>query len=129
MKKSCKYCGRYHDVKFDCGHKPIRYKKLNNADKFRKTNAWRKKSLEIRSRDKGLCQLCLRNLYNTTQQYTFDTLEVHHIIKLEVDMARSLDNDWLLSLCKYHHTMADNYEIPQSELHEIAKLQEKQNNF
>lgn len=129
MKVSCKYCGRYHEVTFDCGQKPTRQKKLNAADKFRKTNAWRKKSIEVRQRDKGLCQLCIRQLYNTILQYNFDTLEVHHIVKLEVDMSKRLDNNWLLSLCKYHHTMADNYEIPMDELHEITLEQEKKNNF
>jgi 5-methylcytosine-specific restriction endonuclease McrA len=129
MKRSCKHCGTYHEVKFDCGRKPSRQKKLNAADKFRKTNAWRKKSLEIRQRDKSLCQVCIRQLYNTTLQYNFETIEVHHIIKLEVDMSKKLDNEWLLSMCKYHHTMADDYQIPMDELHEIAMEQEKKNNY
>jgi predicted restriction endonuclease len=83
--------------------------------------------VEIRERDKGLCQLCIRKLYNTQQQYTFETIEVHHIVPLHEDKSYGLDNEWLLSLCKYHHYMADDEGIPRDVLHLIAIEQEKAN--
>ena len=129
MIRSCKWCGRYHDVKFDCGKKPSRVKNLNNADKFRNTRTWRNKSVEIRQRDKALCQICIRKLYDTTIQYNFSTIEVHHIVKLEVDQSRGLDNFNLISVCKMHHVMADAYQIPMNELHDIAREQEEMNNY
>lgn len=80
--------------------------------------------MEIRARDKGMCQVCIRNLYNTQQQYTFDNIDTHHIIKLEVDISKGLDNDNLISVCRYHHKLADDYQIPIEELQGIAKEQE-----
>ncbi|KRE33413.1 HNH endonuclease [Paenibacillus sp. Soil724D2] len=118
MKKSCKYCGRYHDVTVVCASKPPR-KKLGNtaAERFRSTSAWKKKSIEIRTRDKGLCQWCLRIV---PVRYSFD-VEVHHIIKLEADITKALDNSNLITLCKEHHIQADAYEIPIKELQTIVK--------
>jgi 5-methylcytosine-specific restriction enzyme A len=128
MLKSCSYCGRIHASNYQCPKKPQR-KKYNqsDADKFRNTTRWRKKSVEIRKRDKGLCQICIRNLYNTQQQYTFDTIEVHHITPLHEDIRYGLRSDWLLSLCKYHHYMADAGDIPRDVQHTIAKEQELNN--
>jgi 5-methylcytosine-specific restriction protein A len=128
MLSSCSYCGRIHDRTYQCPKKPNR-KKFNqsDADKFRNTTRWRKKSVEIRKRDKGLCQICIRKLYNTQRQYTFDTIEVHHITPLHEDMQRGLDNHNLLTLCKYHHYMADSGDIPRDVQHHIAKEQEQFN--
>jgi len=132
MLKSCSYCGRVHERNYLCPKKPIRNKYTkSDADKFRNTNRWRKKSKEIRQRDKGLCQICIRKLYNTQQQYTFDTIEVHHITPLHEDTekAYALSNEWLLSLCKYHHYMADAGDIPRGVQHDIAKEQEQMNKY
>ena len=123
--KSCSYCGRVHERNYQCPKKPSRTKyKLSDADHFRNTARWRKKSIEVRTRDKGLCQCCIRLLYNTQQQYTFDTIEVHHITPLHEDIHRGLDNTNLLTLCKYHHYMADAGDIPRDVQHAIAKEQE-----
>jgi predicted restriction endonuclease len=125
MMKSCSYCGRIHAKNYQCPNKPVRNKyNLSDADKFRNTTRWRKKSVEIRQRDKGLCQVCIRKLYNTQQQYTFDTIEVHHITPLHEDTSCGLDNTNLLSLCKYHHYMADAGDIPRDVQYAIAKEQE-----
>lgn len=129
MLKSCSHCGSIHDSKYQCPKKPKRYKRPTPIDKFRNTSSWRKKSVEIRKRDKGLCQICIRKLYNTQHQYTFDTIEVHHIIPLSEDMKRGLDNANLISLCKYHHYMADDGDIPRQVQHEIAKEQGRLNNL
>jgi 5-methylcytosine-specific restriction protein A len=123
--RSCSYCGGIHSTTTLCKKKPTRSKyKVSQADKFRNTARWRKKSVEIRKRDRGLCQVCIRNLYNTQQQYTYETIEVHHIVPLHEDITRGLDDDNLLSLCKYHHYMADHGEIPRDVQHDIAKEQE-----
>jgi 5-methylcytosine-specific restriction protein A len=128
MLKSCSYCGGIHPTTYQCPKKPNRRKfNLSGADKFRNTTRWRKKSVEVRKRDKGLCQVCIRNLYNTQQQYTFDTIEVHHIVPLHEDITRGLDDDNLLSICKYHHYMADAGDIPRDIQHDIAKEQEYNN--
>jgi 5-methylcytosine-specific restriction protein A len=127
MLKSCKYCGSIHDRTYQCPKKPI-YKKHNfsDADSFRNTTLWRKKSAEIRKRDNGLCQLCMRMLYHTQKQYTFDTIEVHHIVPINENSKRGLDNYNLLTVCKYHHNMCEaGGEIPREIQHMIAKEQEQ----
>lgn len=133
MLASCRYCGTVHDKKIDCGRKPKpRYgkgytKERTDIDKARNSRRWRAKSMLIRQRDKGLCQVCIRQLYNTLNQYTMHTIEVHHIVPLHESMQRMYDNLNLLSVCKYHHTMAERGDIPRYRLHDIAIEQEEKN--
>lgn len=119
MKRSCKYCGRYHDVSFQCPSKPSRTKALTEAAAFRGRYVWKRKSIEIRKRDKGLCQHCL-----PTGRYSFD-VEVHHIVKLEQDIRLGLVNTNLISLCKACHVLADNGLIEVKLLKQIAAKQEE----
>ena len=117
---TCKHCGivsRGHI----CPYRQ-RYKKNGDkqCDAFRKTNRWKDKSIEIRQRDKHLCQVCLRNLYNTLDFLNYESVDVHHIIPLSVDYNRRLDNDNLISLCRYHHKMADDGKIPKDVLFDIV---------
>lgn len=124
MLKSCKYCGRIHDGKFDCGKKPVRKKQGNNKDRFRWTQAWQNKREEIKQRDKYLCQVCIRKLYDTYKQYNYGDLEVHHAIPLEEDFDKRLDNDNLITICEHHHEMAERGEIPLDTVLNIIKEQE-----
>lgn len=128
MLKSCKYCGRIHDSKFDCGKKPKRDYIRTKEDGFRYTSAWKKKREEIKQRDKYLCQICIRKLYNTLDQYTYDGLEVHHAEKLNDAYDKRLDNYNLLTTCIYHHKMADKGEIPFNVINKIIKEQEEKCN-
>ncbi|WEG13993.1 HNH endonuclease [Pullulanibacillus sp. KACC 23026] len=101
----------------------------SQADTLRNTKAWRKKSKEIRKRDKGLCQICIRNLYHTTNQYTFDTIEVHHIIPLS-EGGSLLSNHNLISLCKFHHNLSEaGGEISRATQLKIAREQEEKNSL
>lgn len=124
MLKSCKYCMRIHDSKFDCGKKPQRKKQFNNKNKFRSTNAWNIKRNDIRDRDKNLCQVCIRKLYSTVQQYTYTDLEVHHAVSLEDDFEKRLDDDNLITLCERHHEMAEKGNIPLDVVLSIINEQE-----
>ena len=126
MLRSCKYCMRVHDTKIDCGRKPPPryYKRENDKDKFRQSMPWRHKREEIRIRDKQLCQVCIRNLYDTLDQYTYNDISVHHAISLEDDYNRRLDNDNLITICSYHHQMAEAGKIPYKEIKKIIDEQE-----
>jgi 5-methylcytosine-specific restriction endonuclease McrA len=115
---------RIHDTKFDCGKKPQRRKEKNDKDRFRSTAAWQRKTVEIKNRDSYLCQVCIRKLYDTYRQYTYDGLEVHHVIPLQEDFDRRLDNESLITLCERHHEMAERGEIPRGELLNIVQEQE-----
>ena len=124
MLKSCQYCGKVHDSRYICPHKPNRnrYKK-NEQDRFRNTKAWQRKREYIKDRDKGLCQVCIRKLYNTIKQYNYSDIEVHHIKPLREDYESRLDDYNLISLCKYHHELAESGEIAREVLKTIVKEQ------
>lgn len=121
MLKTCSKCGIVpQDHK--CPYRTYKKKdKDSKADKFRTTKAWARKSIEIRQRDKYLCKVCINNLYHTINTYNYDKLEVHHITPINEDYNRRLDNDNLITLCNYHHKMAEHNEIPRDELYELIK--------
>ena len=120
MLKTCKNCGVVNEGHI-CPYRKSRKKTGDReSDKFRKTIQWKNKSIEIRQRDKYLCQVCMRNLYNTLTLLNYKTVEVHHITPINENYNKRLDNDNLISLCKYHHTMADNGQIPREELYNIV---------
>ena len=121
MKKTCKYCGVV-DEGHVCPHRKSRVKQGDRkSDKFRKTKAWTNKSIEIRQRDRYLCRVCLANLYNTMNWLNYQSVEVHHITPINEDYNQRLDNDNLISLCSYHHHMADNNEIPREVLYDLVR--------
>ena len=118
MLKTCSVCGRIHDFNKVCKRRTKQ--KLTESTKFRKTNKWTEKSRSIRARDKHLCQVCLIGKYNTNYRYTYKELEVHHIIPIEEDYSKRLDSDNLITLCRYHHEMAEKGQITREELQEIV---------
>lgn len=111
--RSCQYCGRVHDSKYDCGKRPTKiYKRNSAADRFRYTAVWQQKREEIKERDNYLCQICIRNLFNTKKILNSENISVHHAEKLEENFEKRLDNDNLLTLCEMHHKKADKSMIP-----------------
>jgi len=118
MLKSCSRCGKIHDFNKTC-YKNRQVRGLTPADKFRKTNKWHQKSKDIRERDKHLCRCCLADIYQTQQVFNFNKLEVHHITPLEEDFDMRLDDDNLITLCCYHHKLADKGTIPRYILKEL----------
>lgn len=115
MKKSCSRCGKIHDINYKC-YANMTKKKNSNADKVRATNRWHKKSEEIKDRDHYLCQLCIRNLYDTYDTFNYKKLEVHHIVPIEEDNTLAFDDDNLITLCCLHHKKADKNLIPREVL-------------
>ena len=119
--KTCSKCGVVSEDHI-CPHRKQRNKKRDSqADKFRKTKAWINKSLEIRTRDRYLCKVCINNLYNTISTYNYDKLEVHHIFSLNENYDKRLDNNNLITLCNYHHRMAECGDIPKEVLLELVE--------
>ena len=121
MLKSCSKCGRVHEHNYNCKAiitKNSKYGSLSN--KFRNTQAWKKKRKIVFDRDKGLCQLCIRNLYDTYGRIYDNSIEVHHIEPIVEAYELRLDEDNLISLCTYHHKMADRGEIPRDILRSIV---------
>jgi len=125
MLKSCQYCGRIHEKSFDCGRKPKKIQYSNEKTGFRSTYAWTEKSKKIRKRDRYICQCCIRKYPGTERIINYEDIEVHHIEPLEEDYECRLDNENLISLCRTHHEDAEAGKISRTELHEIAKEQER----
>lgn len=117
MLKSCRYCGRIQPRNHECDAKPARQKKLTHIDKFRWTQAWKKKRAAIRDRDKNLCQLCIRE---QPVRYTFEDIEVHHIVPIHENWDKRLDDVNLISLCSAHHKQAEIGQILRDKLLRIA---------
>lgn len=124
MLKSCQYCGRIHDSKIICSKKPKKQKQITEIDRFRWTSMWQKKREEIKQRDLYLCQICIRELYDTVNKYNTQELEVHHNIPINEDYDKRLDNNNLLTVCHYHHEMCEREDILREEVQEIINEQE-----
>lgn len=121
MFKVCSQCGGLHD--FNAGPcRAGRTKKDTVAVRFRNTSRWQRKRNEIRDRDKYLCQVCLLDAYDTHKMYTYNNIEVNHIVPIKESLDRALDNNNLISLCSFHHKMADKGLIPRSVLFALAQL-------
>ena len=89
-------------------------KKNTMKDRFRKSKTWQKKAQEIAERDKYLCRVCAKE-----GTIKYDKLSVHHIVPLEKDFDKRLENDNLITLCIYHHRMAEASKISKAELYEL----------
>jgi 5-methylcytosine-specific restriction enzyme A len=116
MLKSCNYCGRVHETKYDCGKKPKRHRKISDGDRFRWSNKWKVKREQIREADLYLCQVC-----KTEGKYKYNDLEVHHVVPLEEDYDKRLDDDNLITLCSYHHERAESGEISRDYIKSLIK--------
>lgn len=122
MYKSCPYCGRIHEYNHVCSKKPIRYKQRfstrNNS--FRNTYAWQQKRTHIKERDLYMCVVCAQDIVSN-KDYAYDDLEVHHIEPLEEAYDKRLDDDNLITLCKYHHELAEKGKITRKKLKNLIK--------
>ena len=133
MLKSCTFCGRIHEKKYICPQKAAadarrasRKKPYTEQDSLRNTNAWKKKSLHIRIRDKYMCQACLNGIgYLEDRRITTENLQVHHIIPLKADRNEAFNNENLITLCEQCHELAEKGKIPRERLVEIARKAEK----
>ena len=122
MLKSCSFCGRIHNSNEVCKYKPKKNnrRETTEEDRLRGLNIWKKKRKYINERDNYICQLCIRNLYNTTKKINNDIIQVHHITPIKEDKSLWLDDDNLLCLCFYHHREAELNNIDRYELEKIA---------
>lgn len=120
MLKACAYCGRIHPRGFDCGKKPVRFKKDTAETRFRHTQRWKDKSLQIRARDNYMCQYCWMHDHRISTA----GVEVHHIVPIREDYDRRLDGDNLISLCRDCHERAEQGQIRRQTLIEYAERQE-----
>lgn len=125
---SCSRCGRIHPAG-ECPRGAEKrgggywHKKDTKANDFRSSWSWTQKSKAIRERDHYLCQACLHNLDGTGIRYTRTHLEVHHIVALESDFDKRLDEDNLITLCREHHEQAEQGKLTSKQLIDVIKAQ------
>lgn len=114
MKRYCPICRKIHEGR--CTH-PKTYGGARNskADKFRNKQAWRRRASVILARDYHCCRVCANAGVICTE-----SLSVHHIIPLSKDYDKRLDEDNLITLCRYHHEQAERGIIKATELHRLV---------
>ncbi len=114
MKRYCTVCHKIHE-----GHcVPLaRFNTPRNsaADKFRNSKPWKHKAAAILDRDFHCCRVCASGGVICTRG-----LSVHHIIPLAADYDKRLDDDNLITLCRYHHEQAERSAIPAARLRRLA---------
>ena len=54
--------------------------------------------------------------------YTYNNLQVHHIVPIEKDKDRKLDSNNLITLCSYHHKQAEMNKILKEELSNLIDI-------
>ena len=114
MLRTCSVCGGIHHENNMCKRT---YKKNSYASKFRNSNAQIIKREQIKKRDKYLCQICLKE-----KKFTYNNLQVHHIVPIEKDNDKKLESDNLITLCAYHHKQAEINKILKEELSNLIDI-------
>ena len=120
MLKSCSICGKIHEFSQKCPEKKSRKVSGKIEDKFRQSSQWKKKRELVKKRDGYLCRVCLENDELTRDKFNWKKLEVHHIVPLREDYERRLDEDNLITLCRYHHEEAEKGKIKREKLFRLA---------
>lgn len=129
MLKSCPYCSRIHDARYECDEKRARLKSRmyrcgSEADKFRRTFAWTDMSIRVRERDFYMCLCCADGIGKsdgTVKQIETDNISVHHIVPIEEDYELRLDETNLISVCSNHHEMCERQEISREKQRELVR--------
>ena len=121
-----RYCSecekRYKESNKITYKKYNKYKRDKKKQKFYDSKDWRTISNIVKSKDFGLCQVCLnKNIVKSSDV-------VHHIISLDEDRNKALDRDNLICLChkchnKIHNDMKDNSkkELIEEKLFELIE--------
>ena len=118
MWKSCGRCGKIHNSGEPCTAPRIR-RQITPDQRLRSTSRWQTKREEIKDRSQWLCAIC-----KAEGVYTYDNIEVHHIIKLSEAPEKLLDDENLICLCKHHHEQADAGKFKIEYLQELAKARD-----
>lgn len=123
MLKSCSKCGRIHDSKEQCQIKYMTsiHHRDEKIQKFRNSQKWRNCREDIKRRDKYICVYCYYNK-KAKRRFNWINLSVHHIVPLEEDFERRLDESNLITLCRDDHELAEKGEISRERLQELIEM-------
>ena len=115
IKRYCPICGAVHEGK--CKRKYKSAERNSQADKFRNTQVWKRTAKAILERDFHCCRVCLEAGILTNRG-----LSVHHITPLIEYYSRRLDEDNLITLCRFCHEKAERGAISRARLFELAAI-------
>ena len=119
MFKACSKCGKIHDASSICPYVKREY--TGGAErKLRSKYSWTQKSKQIREQSNHLCEVC-----KDKGVYTYQNIEVHHIVKVRDDETLLLDNYNLICLCQECHEKADKGLIDKEYLKRLARQREE----
>lgn len=120
MLKACSKCGKVHnygECMYTAKLKRKDKKRLTEADFFRRSQAWKKKRLEILERDKHMCKVCIAGTHPIGERaINTNEIQIHHIEPIVKAWKKRLDNNNLICLCPYHHYLAEHGDITAEEL-------------
>lgn len=120
MLKSCVYCGRIHDSKFECDKRRAAKEEKwgrrrgSEAERVHHSSRWKRLAASVRERDGNLCRHCLSQAVITTAG-----LSVHHIVPIEEDPTLALDSSNCITLCKWCHEDAEAGKIERKKLRDL----------
>jgi 5-methylcytosine-specific restriction protein A len=113
--KICNQCKKIVKLPHDCPNKrnkvndKVYSKTKRSNDKFYNSQQWRKKRLNILSRDCGLCVMCREEGITTIGRI------VDHIVPLNDDKSLALTDSNLQTLCDTHHNQKTAKENKERE--------------
>lgn len=111
---TCRKCGKIHPRTYRC--KTNIKKRVTDESTMRSSYAWTKKAKQIKNDALWLCEVCRdKGLYN------YDSLEVHHIVKIKDNKDLFLDDNNLICLCVMHHKQADSGELAADYLRGLSE--------
>ena len=116
MNKACGRCGKIHPFNYTCKVGRSRRFEKTSESSLRSLRSWQVKRDSIKSRAFNLCEVC-----KAEGVYTYDGIEVHHIVKLKENPDGLLDDSNLICLCTRHHKAADRGELSPDFLRAIAR--------
>lgn len=130
MLRSCRFCGKIHDSRYQCDKRPRREKKDTDAVRLRSTYRWQRVRDRVRERDRNVCQVCERRYANDKaadrggRRYEYEDISVHHIVPIEENKDFAFDENYLITLCGRCHEEAEQGLIDRDFLLEIVRENE-----
>jgi len=115
MFKACSRCGKLHPINYKCTEGKV-YQK---GDEYHNTHKWHKKAEAIKKKADYLCEVC-----KDEGRYTYNNIEVHHIIKIKDNKDLFLEDTNLICLCQFHHRLAEQGGIDADYLRKLSEERE-----
>ena len=114
---ACGRCGKIHE-RGQCQEKALTTyrKKTTKQVQIRHSTRWARVREQALERDCYLCRLCLEQGF-----LNHNSLEVHHIVKIEENETLAYELDNIITLCQQHHMEVEDDRTKRDYLRELAQ--------